>query len=122
MSDLSSGKLYDVVNLLLGMVLFFSPWLFHFAVGGPAQIIGILIAVLSMAALAAFAVWEEWLNLVAGLFLIASPWLFDLQNSDAIRLHLVIGTIVAALAAVELWLASWKRASSGPGDSAASKR
>jgi len=108
-----SSKLYDVVNLFLGMMLFFSPWLFHLDMDTPAQVTGLLIAVLSMAALAAFAVWEEWLNLAAGLFLIVSPWLFGLQNSEAMRLHLVIGSIVAALAAAEVWLASWKRASSG---------
>ena len=67
-----------------------------------SQTIGLLIALLSMAALAAFAAWEEWLNLVAGLCLVVSPWLFGFQNSDAMRLHVVIGSIVAALAVVEV--------------------
>jgi hypothetical protein len=62
MSDWSSAKLYDVVNLLLGMILFFSPWLFHLSVDvswqTTSQTIELVIAVLSMAALAAFAVWE----------------------------------------------------------------
>lgn len=108
MDDWSSGKLCDVVNLLLGMILFFSPWLFDLSTGAQwqtASIIGILIAVLSIAALAAFAVWEEWLNLVAGLTLIVSPWLLDFQNSDAMTIDVTIGGIVAALATVELWLA-----------------
>jgi len=113
-----------VVNLLLGMILFFSPWLFHLPMGAPSQMmsqtVGLLIALLSMVALAAFAAWEEWLNLVAGLFLIVLPWLFGLQNSQAVSLHLVIGSIVAALAAVEVWLISWKRASSGLGETPAS--
>jgi hypothetical protein len=97
-----------LVNLSLGMILFFSPWLFSLSVGAPwhiTSIAGLFIAVLSMAALAAFAVWEEWLNLVAGLWLIASPWLLSFEDSDAVTINVVIGTIVAALAVFEVWLA-----------------
>ena len=108
MSEWSSIRLCDVVNLLLGMILFFSPWLFSFPAGAPWQItspkIGLLVALLSMAALAAFAVWEERLNLVAGLCLVVSPWLFGFQNSDAMTLHVAIGGIVATLASCEVWL------------------
>ena len=105
MDDWSSAKLCDVVNLILGMILFFSPWLFGLSAGAQwqtASITGIFIAVLSIAALAAFALWEEWLNLTAGLMLIVSPWLLDFQNSDAMTIDVVIGTIVAALAAFEV--------------------
>lgn len=58
----SRAKLCDVVNLLLGTILFFSPWVFSLSPGVPRQtasIIGLLFAVLSIAALAAFAVWEQ---------------------------------------------------------------
>jgi SPW repeat len=109
MSEWSSARLCDLVNLSLGAILFFSPWLFSISVGAPwhtASIIGLFIAVLSMAALAAFAVWEEWLNLVAGLWLIALPWLLSVEDSDAATIDIVIGSIVVALAAFELWLAS----------------
>ena len=58
---------------------------------------------LSIAALTAFAVWEEWLNLIVGLWLIALPWLFGFQDSDAMTIDVVIGTAVAALAAFEAW-------------------
>jgi hypothetical protein len=107
MDDWSSVKLCDVINLILGMVLFFSPWAFDLSVGAPwqtASIVGILIAVLSIAALAAFAVWEEWLNLIAGLALIVSPWLLGFQNSDAMTIDVVIGGLVAVLAAFEVWV------------------
>ena len=103
MSEWSNAKLCDVANLLLGMILFFSPWLFGLSAGTPWQAgipwqttsptIGLLIALLSMAALAAFAVWEEWLNLVAGLCLVLSPWFLGFQNRDAMTLHVVIGSI-----------------------------
>jgi hypothetical protein len=106
MDDWSSVKLCDVANLILGMVLFFSPWEFDLSRGAQwqtASVVGIVIAVLSIAALAAFAVWEEWLNLTAGLALIVSPWLLGFQNSDAMTIDVVIGVIVAILAAFEVW-------------------
>jgi hypothetical protein len=106
MDDWSNVKLCDVVNLLLGMVLFFSPWAFDFSAGAQWQtafVIGIVIAVLSVAALAAFAVWEEWLKLAAGLALIVSPWLLGFQNSDAMTIDVVIGCLVAVFAAFEVW-------------------
>lgn len=95
------------MNLSLGMILFFPSWLFSLSAGPTwqtASITGIFIAVLSMAALAAFAVWEEWLNLIAALWLIVSPWLLGFQDSDAMMVHVVIGSNVAALAAFEMWL------------------
>ncbi len=107
MDDWSSVKLCDVVNLLLGMILFFSPWLFGVSAGAPwqtASTVGILIAVLSVAALAAFAIWEEWLNLLTALTLIASPWLLGFQDSNAMAIDVSIGAVVATLAALEVWL------------------
>jgi SPW repeat-containing protein len=107
MDDWSSIRLCDVVNLILGGLLFFSPWLFGLSTGTQwqtASVVGIIIAVLSIAALAAFAVWEEWLNLIAGLGLIVSPWLLGFQDSDAMTIDVAIGVIVAALAAFEVWL------------------
>ena len=106
MDDWSNVKLCDVVNLILGMVLFFSPWEFDLSVGAQwqtASVVGIFIAVLSIAALAAFAVWEEWLKVFAGLALIVSPWLLGFQDSDAMTIDVVIGVLVAALAAFEVW-------------------
>jgi hypothetical protein len=107
MDDWSSIRLCDVVNLILGGVLFFSPWLFDLSAGAQwqtASIIGIIIAVLSIAALAAFAVWEEWFLLVAGIGLIVSPWLLGFQNSESMIINVVIGVIVAALAAFAVYL------------------
>jgi len=49
-------------------------------------------------------VWEEWLNLLAGLALIVSPWLLGFQDSDAMTVDVVIGAIVALLAAFEVWV------------------
>ncbi len=107
MSEWSNTKLCDVANLILGALLFFSPWMFGFAAGAQSQnawISGIVIAVISIAALAAFAVWEEWLNLIVGLWVVVSPWVLGFQGTTAMTAHVVIGIIVAVLAAIELWL------------------
>jgi len=103
----SNEKFCNPANLILGSVLIFSPWIFGFAAGAQSQnawITGIIVVVLSIAALAAFAAWEEWLNLVAGLWAIASPWVLGFQETTARSVHVVIGVIVAALAAAELWM------------------
>src|SRR6266567_3156742 len=107
MNEWSNAKYCDAANLILGAVLVISPWVFGFAAGPQSQnawITGIVIGILSIAALAAFAVWEEWLNLIAGLWAIVSPWVLGFQGTTAMTVHVVIGIIVAVLAAVELWL------------------
>jgi hypothetical protein len=107
MSEWTNEKLCDVANLILGVILFFSPWLFAFESGpqtGNAFICGVIIAVLSLAALAAFAVWEEWLNLIVGLWVIVSPWLFGFAQGTVTTVNVAIGILVAVLAAIELWV------------------
>jgi hypothetical protein len=107
MSEWSNAKLCDVANLILGAFLFLSPWIFGFASGAESQnawVVGIIIAALSIAALTAFAVWEEWLNLVVGLWAIVSPWVLGFAGTTAMTVHVIVGIIVAVLAAVELWL------------------
>ena len=103
----SNEKLCDFANLVLGAVLFFSPWIFGFAAGSQsdnAWVSGIVIAGISIAALAAFAEWEEWLNLVVGLWAVVSPWVLGFQGTTAMTVHVMIGFIVAVVAAVEIWL------------------
>jgi hypothetical protein len=108
MENWTNAKLCDVANLILGAILFLSPWMFGFdaaRASGNAHISGIVIAVLAVAALAAFATWEEWLNLVVGLWALVSPWVLGFEGATtAMRVHVVIGAAVAILAAIELWI------------------
>jgi hypothetical protein len=109
MENWTNAKLCDVANLVLGAILFCSPWIFGFDAGTVsthAYLAGIVIAALAIAALAAFAVWEEWLNLVVGLWTLVSPWVLGFQGSKAMTVHVVIGAAVAILAAIELWIMS----------------
>jgi len=106
--DRSNARLCDVANLILGAILLFSPWIFGFESGHLSQnavISGIVIAILAIAALAAFAVWEEWLNLIVGLWVLVSPWVLGFAgNRTAMTVHVIIGALVAILAAVEIWI------------------
>ena len=106
MNEWSNAKLCDIANLILGLFLLLSPWIVGYS-GSPVQnalISGVVIAGLSIAALAAFAQWEEWVNLLLGLWVLVSPWVLGFQGTTAATVHIVVGILVAALAAIEMWL------------------
>lgn len=69
----------DWAQLALGVWLFFSPFFLHYTdvnnAAMNAYLIGIAIAVLSVAELYVHRRWEEWVNLLLGIWLIISPWL-----------------------------------------------
>jgi SPW repeat len=110
MQDWTNAKLCDVANLILGGFLFFSPWILGLETGRAsenANVTGIIIVVLAVAALSAFAVWEEWLNLIVGLWALVSPWVLGFQgNTTATTVHVIVGIAVAVLAAIEIWMMS----------------
>ncbi len=97
----------DVYNLLLGALLFVSPWLFAFAhgtAGADAWLGGALIAAVSLAALMVYTEWEEWIALAAGLWMMLSPFVLGFPHSTAMHVIIGIGFIVSFLAALDLWL------------------
>ena len=92
MDDWLNVKPCDVVNLILSGVRLFSSWLLALSTRAQAQtasVAGLVIVAMSIAALAVFAIWEEWFILLAGLALIVSPWLYGFQNSDAVSTDVV---------------------------------
>ena len=114
-----SAHWQDVVNWLLGVGLFFSPWAFGFAgeqtPAWNAHIVGAIIAVIALAAILAFQDWEEWLSVAVGAWLIISPWALGFSAvSTAMFTHVVIG--VATLV-----LALWSSAEHGSGPLAAGR-
>jgi hypothetical protein len=97
----------DLYNLLLAMFLLISPWLFARANGTAAmdlRLSGAAIAILSLAAMLAFASWEEWTNLLLGVWLIVSPWVLGFAHTHAMHISIAVGVVVAFLAAIELFL------------------
>ena len=110
MENWTNARYCDVANLILGAFLFLSPWIFGF--GGTtaaenANITGVIIAALAIAALAAFAVWEEWLNLIVGLWTLVSPWVLGFHaETRPTAVCVIVGILVAVIAAIELWMMS----------------
>jgi hypothetical protein len=100
-------SILDLYNLVLAAFLFISPWLFAQASGTAAadlRISGAAVAILSLAAMLAFATWEEWANLLLGIWLIVSPWVLGFPHTTAMHFSIGIGAAVAFFAALELWL------------------
>jgi hypothetical protein len=98
----------DWANLVLGALLFLSPWVLGFATeqyaAWNAWISAVVIAALAIGALSAFQEWEEWLNLIAGIWVVAAPWVLGFAAITlAMWTHVVLGLLVAAVAAWEIW-------------------
>jgi hypothetical protein len=101
-------NLLNSITAILGLILLLCPWLLGFATFKSASWTagtgGIVIAVISAAALSQRAQWHEWVDLAAGLGLVASPWLFGFTDeATAAAANVVFGGLVAAVAAVEIW-------------------
>ena len=98
----------NVGNLILGAILFLSPWLLGFQAEGyagwNAWMTGGIIAIVALMATLQTYDWEEWVNLLAGVWALLSPWLLGFSGvASAMWIHVVVGVIVAVLAGGELW-------------------
>src|SRR5215475_15293958 len=97
----------DLYNLSLAAILLVCPWLFTLT-NTTARIdlwaSGLAVILISLAAIAAFAKWEEWANLILGLWLIASPWILGFAHTRAMHFSIGIGAVVVFMAMLELWL------------------
>ena len=96
------------ITLVLGALLFTSPWLFGFSgeqtAAWSAWVTGGLIATVAAIALMELREWEEWAIGALGLIAAVSPWLFGFAGvSHAMWTHVALGIAVAALAAFEAW-------------------
>ena len=103
-----SSQWKDTANLVLGLWLAVSPWALSYAAAATpawnAHIVGVIIAVASIAALSTFQVWEEWVNAALGVWLIVSPFIVGFGNlTTAVWNQLIVGIVVLVLAA---WAAS----------------
>jgi hypothetical protein len=102
-----SESVLDLYNLLLAAILFGAPS-FLAQASRTAQLdlwlSSAAIIILSLAAMIAFSVWEEWVNVAVALWLIASPWILGFTHTSAMHFAIGIGVAIAFLAALELWL------------------
>jgi hypothetical protein len=100
-----AAALIDVINLLLGMLLFFAPWMFDFVstlASENAWLSGALISLLATSAIIAFDAREQRLNLLVGLWVVVSPWLLGFHAE--MHIHFIVGLLLVALVLLELWL------------------
>jgi len=99
----------DALTTVLGVCLALTPWALGFAneatAAWDAWIVGIATAVMGICALVAFGSWEDWASLALGVWAIVAPWLLGFAPVDgALYTHVVVGVIVAALSAINLWV------------------
>jgi|SRR5271165_5035422 len=107
-----SEAILDIYNLILGAILFVSPWLFAYAGRADrldAWLTSSILVLISISALVAFAEWEEWISLALGLWMIVSPWLLGFAHTTAVHIGIWVGCAVVYLSALELWVIHYHR-------------
>ena len=99
------AALVDIANLMLGVLLFLSPWIFGFVsqfASENAWLSGALISVVATGAIIALESRDERLNLLVGLWVAGSPWLLGLRAE--LHIHFIVGLMVILLALLELFI------------------
>lgn len=104
MANSRTMKWQDWVTLVLGVWLFFSPWILGFYSAMPGAswnffVLGVAFVVFAAFALNLRTLWEEWVNLVLGIWMIISPWILAYNaNTTARDDAVIVGIIVAVMA------------------------
>lgn len=107
-TSLEKRQVQDIVNLVLAILLFLSPWALGFAgetrPAWNAWIIGVVLAGFAIAALTAFAEWEEWIAGALGIWLIIAPWALGFSGiAYATWAHVMLGVLALAASAWAVW-------------------
>lgn len=97
---MATKRWQDVVILLLGAWLFFSPFIMGYTAtvaASNALIIGVVVVLFAIIALNDTRVWEEWVNLVLGAWLVISPFVLGYSQMEAATWnHIIVGLLIAA--------------------------
>ncbi len=76
----------DVINFILAVFLFLTPWIFGFmsehTAARNAWVIGVVMGIVAIVALTKFAEWEEWVNLLLGVWVVVSPSVLAHHRGD----------------------------------------
>lgn len=107
----------DGVNLVLGLWLIIAPFTMQHSLAGSAAynayIAGLLIAAVSLGALTAFQMWEEWANLILGFWLLISPWTLGFTSSTAATWNqAIVGLLVIVFAIWQITIMGGQRTQS----------
>ena len=105
-NEITDHEWQDVACMSLGVLILLSPWIVQDEPAGivklNAAIVGLVVLVVSELELGGHTFAEEAVNAAAGLWLMASAFVFG-HGLELFIWHLVLGALVAAFAAVELW-------------------
>ncbi len=93
----------DSLTFLLGIGLFFSPWVFGFVdvttAALNAHVIGAVLMIMALLALFAFQRWEDWVSGLLGAWLLISPWFLGFSEEMAPTvIHFLVGIAAVVLA------------------------
>jgi hypothetical protein len=112
---MGQSKVASGINVLLGLWVIISPWIFGLSGNMSALwnsiIVGVVVAILAgiRFANASENVWLSWVNLVLGVWVIATPWIYSLTTDmAAMTNYIIVGILIAALAI-------WSALASRPG-------
>jgi hypothetical protein len=104
----AQARIASGINILLGICLICSPWMFDYN-GTPAVLnsvfVGAVIAILAAIRLASLRATSglSWINLILALWTVASPWVNGYAtNLGGTMDNVILGVMIAALA---IW--SW---------------
>jgi hypothetical protein len=102
------GRWQDWVNLILGVWLFFSPWIYHRAAGNFGWndwVLGVIVFIVALWAIGQpTAAGAEWVNTIAGAWLFISPWALGFSRFSAGAWNdWIVGIVVFILA---IWASS----------------
>jgi hypothetical protein len=94
----------DVVELLVSVYIFISPFILGFFDLSQASttflLVGTAAILISQLGIAKQQPWEEWVNLLLGAFLAVSPWLFGYSQVALVTINAVAAGIVLAVFAL----------------------
>ncbi|HSW77483.1 MAG TPA: SPW repeat protein [Candidatus Chromulinivoraceae bacterium] len=96
----STAKGIRITNLVLGIWLILSPFLFSYTSTAMTNsiILGAIIAILAVIRLSTPSqTWASWLNGIAGLWLIIAPFIIGSTESAVLWNQIIVGLAVAVL-------------------------
>jgi len=102
---MAAKRWQDWVVLVLGIWLFFSPFVLNYTqttAAVNAYVIGLAAALFAILALLDSKLWEEWVNLALGAWLIISPFVLGYSSlATPAWNHVIVGLLIGADA---LWV------------------
>lgn len=109
LSDKSEWTLADTINALVVLLLILSPWLFRYSDASTATWSAVLTGTLLGMVVVARAIrsqnWQERAILGLGIWIAVTPWALGFgEVQNAAGMHVTAGVIVAAMAALDLWV------------------